>query len=213
MLRFRNIIFSLVFISVVAFCIPSCGAEEIEDQIDIIASEGKIIAVVEGKRKVSVHLGTHETVLWSASEGFLGAVLTDKRFLAITTYPKTWQYFTLRIGESEEAVASISPYLALLVTGNRAIGFDAASSRFIETQIPIRDEIIAAEVEKYVAVVVTSSRAYGLALKTTSFVEFFLRSHETIHSINVTASKAVIQSSDRLLTFEAEAATWKELRL
>ena len=67
----------------------------------------------------------------------------------------------MKLDESEKGVASLSPYIALLVTGDRVIGFDAASKRFITTQLPIHDELLTAKAEKYVAVVITSNRFGG----------------------------------------------------
>jgi hypothetical protein len=152
-------------------------------------------------------------VLWSGSRGYLGAFLTNLHFFVISTTSNAWRALPLRLNESEKGVASLSPYIALLVTGDRAIGFDASSNRFIETQLPIHDELLAAEVEKYVAVVITSSRAFGLAAETSAFTEIRLRIRETIESIKITASKATVRTSDRLLTFEATGSTWNEHRL
>ena len=112
-----------------------------------------------------------------------------------------------------KGVASLSPYIALLVTGDRAIGFDASSNRFIETQLPIRDELIAAETERYVAVVITSSRAFGLAAETSAFNEIVLRKDETVEKLKLTYNKATVRTSDRLLTFESSGTIWKEYRL
>jgi hypothetical protein len=107
----------------------------------------------------------------------------------------------LKLDESEKGIASLSPYIALLVTGDRAIGFDAASNRFIETQLPIHDKLLAAKVKKYVAVVITSSRAFGLAAETSAFSEILLGARETFEAIKITSKKATLRTSDGLLTF------------
>jgi hypothetical protein len=125
-----------------------------------------------------------------------------------------WVHFLpLRSDESGQGVASLSPYIALLVTRDRAVGFDAVSNRFIETRLPVQDELLAAEAEKCVAVVITSSRAFGLATETSAFTEIRLRGRETIETIKLTSSKATVRTSDRLLTFEATGSTWNEYRL
>ena len=213
MLRFRRILTILVCSSILAFTVSSYAEEEIEDLIDIIEAEDKIIAIIEGNKSVSIDLRLNEKVLWNGSRGDLGAILTNLHFLVISTTSNVWRALPLKLSESEKGVASLSPYLALLVTGDRAIGFDAASNRFIETQLPNHDEILVAEAEKYVAVVITSSRVFGLAVKTTAFTEKRLRNRETIESIKITASKATVRTSDRLLTFEANGYTWIEHRL
>ena len=213
MLRCQKCLTILICLSILASTIPSYAEEEIEDLIDIAESKSKIIAIIEGRKTISFDLRTNEKVLWSDSNGYLGAFLTNLRFFVISTSSNAWQALPLKLDESEKGVASLSPYIALLVTGDRAIGFDAASNRFIETQLPIHDELLAAKAEKYVAVVITSSRAFGLATKTLAFVEIPLRIRETIKAIKITSSKATVRTSDRLLTFEVTGSTWKEHRL
>ena len=213
MLRRRKILTILICLSILVSAISSYAEEEIEDLIDIFESNSKIIAIIKGRKTISVNLRRNEKVLWSDSNGYLGAFLTNEHFFVISTSSGAWQALLLRLDESEKGVASLSPYIALLVTGDRAIGFDAASNRFIETRLPIHDELLTVKAEKYVAVVITSSRAFGLAAKTSAFTEIRLRVRETIEAIKITSSKATIRTSDRLLTFEASGSTWNEHRL
>jgi len=213
MLRCRSILSILIFLLIFASTISSYAEEYIEDLIDIAESKRKIIAIIEGKKTITFDLRPNEKVQWSGSNGYLGAFLTNLHFFVISTTSNAWRVLPLKLSESENGVASLSPHIALLVTGDRAIGFDAASNRFIENQLPIHDELLAAKAEKYVAVVITSSRAFGLATETMAFTEIRLRIKETIESIKITASKATVRTSDRLLTFEATGSTWNEHRL
>jgi hypothetical protein len=200
-------------LSIFASTISSYAEEEIEDLIDIAESKGKIIAIIEGRKTITIDLRPNEKVLWSGSKGYLGAFLTDLHFFVISISLDAWQALPLRLDESGKGVASLSPYIALLVTRDRAVGFDATSNRFIETQLPIHDELLAAEAEKYVAVVITSSRAFGLAAESSAFTEIHLRVGETLEAIKLTSSKATVRTSDRLLTFEASGSPWKDHRL
>jgi len=213
MLRCRKFLISIICWSIFASTISSYAEEEIEDLIDIVESKNKIIAIIEGRKTITFDLRPNEKVLWSSSKGYLGAFLTDLHFFVISTSLNAWQALPLRLNESAKGVASLSPYIALLVTRDRAIGFDATSNRFIETQLPIKDELLAAEAERYVAVVITSSRAFGLAAETSAFTEIHLRLRETIEAIKLTYSKVTVRTSDRLLTYEATGSTWKEHRL
>ena len=213
MLHCRKFLISIICLSIFASTISSYAEEEIEDLIDIAESKGKIIAIIEGRKTITFDLRPDEKVLWSGSRGYLGAFLTDQHFFVISTSLNAWQALPLRLDESGKGVASLSEYIALLVTGDRAIGFDATSNRFIETQLPIHDELLAAEAEKYVAVVITSSRAFGLAAKTWAFKQIPLHVRETFEAIKITSSKAVVRTSDRLLTFEARGSRWNEHRL
>ena len=139
--------------------------------------------------------------------------MTDLHYFVISTSLNVWQALPLRLDESGKGVAYLSEYIALLVTKDRAVGFDATSNRFIETLLPIHDELLAAEAERYVAVVITSSRAFGLASESSAFTEIHLRMNEIIKSIKLTFSKVTVRTSDRLLTFEATGSTWNEHRL
>jgi len=213
MLRCRKFLIRIICLSIIASTICSYAEEEIEDLIDIAESNGKIIAILEGRKTITFDLRPNEKVLWSGANGYLGAFLTDSRFFVISISLDAWQALPLRIDESGKSVASLSEYIALLVTKDRAVGFDATSNRFIETQLPMHDELLAAETEKYVAVVITSSRAFGLAAESSAFTEIHLRVGETLEAIKLTSSKATVRTSDRLLTFEASGSPWNEHRL
>ncbi len=213
MLRCRKFLISVICLSIFfASTISSYAEGEIEDLIDIAESKSKIIAIIEGRKTITFDLRPNEKVLWSGSKGYLGAFLTDQHFFVISTSLNSWQALPLGLDETGKGVASLSEYIALLVTKDRAVGFDATSNRFIETQLPIHDELLVAEAERYVAVVITSSRAFGLAAESSAFSEINLRVNESIEEIKLTYSKATVRTSDRLLTFEASGSPWKELR-
>jgi hypothetical protein len=212
MLRCSKFLIGIICLLIFGFTISPYAEEEIEDLIDIAESKGKIIAIIEGGKTITFDLRPDEEVLWSGSRGYLGVFLTDQHFFVISTSLSAWRALPLRLDESGKGVASLSPYIALLVTKNRAVGFDATSNRFVETLLPIHDELLAAEVERYVAVVITSSRAFGLAAESSAFTQIILGIRETIEDIKLTSSKATVRTSDRLLTFETSGSAWKEHR-
>ena len=213
MLRCREFIIGIICLSIFASNISSYAEEEIEDLIDIAESKGKIIAIIEGKKTVTFDLSPKEKVLWSGSKGHLGAFLTDLNLYVISVSSNAWQALPLKLSESRNGDTFLSPHIALLVTKDRAVGFDATSNRFIETQLPLHDELLAAKVERYVAVVITSSRAFGLAANSSAFTEITIGIKETIESLKLTYSKVTFQTSNRILTFEASGSEWKEHRL
>ena len=213
MFRCRTALITLIFFIILSYTISSNAEEVIEDLIDIAESKSKVIAVIEGKRSISVTLRPSEKVLWSDSSGNLGTFLTDSRFFVISTTSGSWHGLRLKLDEPEKAVASLSPFMALLVTGDRAIGYSASTDKFIETRFPLYDEQIAAETGRYIAVVITSGRAYGLGVKSSSFIEVRLGIKETIKEVKVTFNKATVRTSDRLLSFVADGFSWKEHRL
>lgn len=214
MVRYVHLIpIIFIYLAILSFAVSSYAEEEIEDQIDIIESENKIIAIIKGIKGNSFDLRANEKVLWSGSRGNLGAFLTNLNFFVISTTSNSWHVLPLKERKFEQRTASISPYIALLATKYRIIIFNAESNRFIETRIPTHDELLEAEAEKYVSVVITTGRVFGFTLGTSTFIEMPFRIRETFDSMNITASKAVVRTSDRLLTFEAKNSTWREHRL
>lgn len=213
MLGCYKILISIFSIIILSLAISAYAEDEIEDLIDIAESDGKIIAVIEGRKTITYDLKPSEKLLWSGSRGHLGAFLTDRQFFVTSTKSNSWQRLPLRIDEAESGVAVISPYLVLLVTNDRAIAFDAMATNFIEVRLPVKEEVYAAEVEKYVAVVVTTGQVYGLAVRSSGFNEIKLKVNESIDSVKISASKVTITTSDRLLSFQAKNTTWNEYRL
>jgi hypothetical protein len=214
MLRHRSILTFLVCFSILIASPCTYAEQEIEDLVDIYESNREIIAILEGRKSVSTNLRPKEKVLWSNSKGHLGAYLTNRRFLVVSTSSGAWKTLQLEPSSSDNRIAVLSPYIALLVTPRgRALGFDARSNRFIEVRLPLHDELLSVKAERHVAVVVTSSRAFGLAAGASSFIETRLGVRETVEEIRITSSKATIRSSRRLLSFEATASRWNEHRL
>ncbi|VEN72940.1 conserved exported hypothetical protein [Candidatus Desulfarcum epimagneticum] len=209
----RKIPVILICLAALRFALSSHAGEDMEDLIDIVESKSEIIAIIQGKKTVSIDLQTDEKVLWSGSKGDLGAALTPSRFLTISPSSNGWRSLPLKLEESKEASASLSSDIALLSTRNRVAAFDAASSRFVETPIPLHDERIAAKADTHIAVAVTSSRALALATGNSSFSKIRLGLRETIGSIKTASGKAMVRTSDRLLIFEAQRASWNERRL
>jgi hypothetical protein len=204
-----NIIASII----ISLTISAYAEDEIEDLIDIAESDGKIIAVIEGRKTITYNLKPNEMLLWSGSRGHLGVFLTDRHFFVASTKSNSWHILPLRIDETANYVPAISPFLVLLVTNDRAIAFDAMANKFIETKLPLKSEVYAVKIEKHVAVVVTSSRAFGLAVRSSGFNEIKFKINESIEAVNISASKVTITTSNRLLSFQAKRKTWNEHRL
>ena len=72
MLQSRFLFIVIICMPIFSFVISSYAGDEIEDLIDIAESNSKIIAIIEGKKKVTYNLRPNEKVLWSGSRGHLG---------------------------------------------------------------------------------------------------------------------------------------------
>ena len=191
----------------------SYASEEIEDLIDIFESNEEIVAVVDGKTSVAFSLRPNETVQWSSAKGNLGAFLTNRHFFVVSTSSRSWHAMPIRPGKERKRIPVLSPNIALLVDGDRAFGFSAASNRFVRVDLPLYDELVAAKADKYVAVVITSSKAYGFSAGASRFSETRFRGQEVVKDVKITSSKVTIRTSHRILAFRSDNSSWKEHRL
>ena len=76
--------------------------EEVEDLVDIFATDSAFIAVVDGRRNFSEAKGSSETVLWQGAKGEIGAFLTNQRLLAVSVRSGQWNTRALKIIEKKE---------------------------------------------------------------------------------------------------------------
>jgi hypothetical protein len=206
----KQIINILFFFVVFAFSTPCNANEDIENLIDVVESNGKVIAIIEGSQSTSVNLKPEEKILWSDSSGALGAFLTDDRFCVISNSSSTWHKIHLKPGESETAIATMSPNIVLLVSEDRAISYNPSSNNFNEIKLPIYDELISVKAGKRVAVIITSSRIFGLSANSSLFTEVRLKIKESVEQIKVTSKKVTIRTTDRLLSYIENNSKWYE---
>jgi hypothetical protein len=184
-----------------------------EDFVDILKAGNKVHAVVSSGKKHTIDLKPSESIQWMDARGFLGAFLTNLRFVVVSNDSDGWQIAPLKLSESENNVPGLSPALALLTTDTRVIAFDAKYNRFVEKQFPLRDDLLAAEIGDHVAVIVTSSRVFAVASGSPGFAQIHLMLNETIEKIKVSSRRVTIRTPDRLLTFVGRNSTWLTHRL
>ncbi|MHC5074569.1 MAG: hypothetical protein ACYTFE_07070 [Planctomycetota bacterium] len=211
MMHIRAISIIMIFAVVFVCTSPLKGEDEkyIEDLIDVQELDGDIFAIIEGRQKV-FDLPSEEKILWSGSQGYMGAVLTNRRLLVISTSSKTWHEKSLREEETQEASAKLSPYLVLLVTGDRVIGFDDKNNRFFELRRPANEKFIDFAVNRYVAVVVYSRCAFGVTIGSKKFNRIRFQPNEYFETLNLKATSrfATMHTTERLVTFRESDSLW-----
>lgn len=203
----------IAFLILLYLPVSSSAEEEIEDRIYITESNSKLNAVIGSATNLTVRLRPKESVLWQDSVGYLAAVLTNSRLFVVSTTSGSWKEFRLKPKEADNAKVSLSPYIALLTTTDRAVCYDISTNGFFETRIPVRTELIAAEADRYIAVVVTTGKLIGIRKGASSFTDVRLGSGEVVEDVDVTASKVVVRTSDRLLSLVADDSEWMEHKL
>ena len=98
--------------------------EEVEDLVDIFATDSAFIAVVDGKRNFSEAKGSSETILWQGAKGEIGAFLTNERLLAVSVRSGQWNVRSLKIIEKKAPPDMlIAAHLLIMLTGERIVTF------------------------------------------------------------------------------------------
>jgi len=181
--------------------------------LEVQVLDRELLAIdAEGGGQRSARLERGEQVLYTRSQGRVGAVVTDRRLLAVATRSGAWQSARFRKDESPPADVELGDRVALALMATRAVGFDGGSGNLIEASLGPREIVLDHAVGQNVAVVVTDRRALGLSSDRGGFFEIRLRAGEAIESLSALAKHATLQTSQRLLTFRGETAAWEERR-
>ena len=184
------------------------------DLLEIIVLPREILAVdAGGGGQIEERLLSGERVLWTESQGRVGVVLTDQRFLAVSTISASWQSVRHLRGEHMPEGAALGDRVALLLTNKRAIGFDGNTGNLIERSIGPGEPILGSAVGENVAVVVTPRRALGLSPFAGGFFQTPIRVGEQLESVVAQANMVTLTLTHRLLFFRAPTGTWEERNL
>jgi hypothetical protein len=216
-MRFTGrIVLHLLLLPGILLYAPICHGKEgpVEDVIDLHVADRELIAVRQGAAVSREALGLDEAVLWQGSRGYVGAVLTSERLLAVSKTSSGWVELGLRLAEARPADppdVHISERLLLMTTKLRMVGFDSYSNRFAALDFPIHDRLVDTAIDSHVAVVVTSGSAFGLARGVSRFVEAPLRKSERLLAVSASPYTASVRTSRRLLLFKSSGAYWREV--
>ncbi len=188
--------------------------EEVEDLVDIFATDSAFIAVVDGKRNFSEAKGSSETILWQGAKGEIGAFLTNDRLLAASTRSGRWNVRALKVNEKKESPDMlIAAHLLIMLTGERIVAFGTHTGGFFQTRMPIGEPVVAKSSEGRVAAVVTPARAFGFSTYRRGASEIRFQLKENVVSLKTTYNKITLRTSLRLITLKAEDAVWRQFDL
>jgi len=189
-------------------------AEEtpLTDLLEIAFLGRDIVALGGDSGQPSVRLLLDERVLWSGSRGIVAVVITDQRVLAVGSRSSAWQEERYRRGEAAPGDALLGDRLALLTTGQRALGFSGTTGNLIEYRLGPRERVVSVHVGENVGVVVTDRVALGLSPTTGGFFDTDLQLHERIERVDTRSAVATVTTSRRLLVFSASTGVWSERR-
>lgn len=188
--------------------------EEVEDLVDILATKGQFIAVVDGQRNFSEAHRSNEKILWQGAKGEVGAFLTSDRLLAVSVRSGQWNTRNLKINEKKRLPEMlISAHLVVMLTTERIVGFGTHTGGFFQTRMPIGESVVGRAAEGRVAVVVTPSRAFGFSSYRRGVAEIRFQRQEKMVSLKTTYNLIRLRTSQRLITLKSEDAVWRQFDL
>lgn len=186
--------------------------EEVEDLVDLLATDDVFIAIVDGRRSFEEDRRSGEAIQWQGAKGEVGAFLTNQRLLAVSVRSGQWNTRYLKIREKKSTPHMLlSAHLVVMLTDDRIVGFGTLTGGFFQEPLPIRESIIASEAEGRVAAVVTRDRAFGLSSFRRGAAEIRFRLQERFESVKSTYNKITLRTSQRLIAFTAGDAVWRDM--
>jgi hypothetical protein len=167
-----------------------------------------IDATTGGETQEDLELG--ERVLWEATRGRVGAVITDKRLLMVATNSAAWQEVRFRQGEPPPQSVLLGDRVGLVTTPKRAIGFDGGSGNIVESSIGPREVVLQSAVGENVGVILTDRRALGVSPFAGGFFPIPMQLHERTESMVAKANLVTLTTPRRILIFRANTGDWEE---
>jgi len=185
------------------------------ERVDVIAIErdGRDLFAFESVsgRRVTVRLELGEAILYEASRGRIGLVLTDRRALAVSA-GTAWKELRYRLQEGVPETGLIEDRIAVVLTDRRVLGF-VSRGTWVKANLSPGESAVAVRAGVAVGVVVTNRRALGLAVGRDQFVGIDLQVTESIQSVNARDTLVTVRTNRRILAFSAPNGIWSEQKL
>jgi hypothetical protein len=186
----------------------------LEDVLEIVVLERQLLAIdAAGGGQTSVDLQIGEGVIWTGARGRVGVAITERRLLAVAARSAAWQEERWRRTESAPTGALLGDRVALVVTSERALGFNGGSGNLVEYRFGPHEEPVLSRTGANVAVVVTNRNAIGLSPQAGGFFPVDLQLAEEAVDLTARSNLATLRTSRRLLFFRGPSGTWESRRL
>lgn len=222
----RNMhIFLIIFLGLVIFsgfgvCYAEIGLTNLDsgdsddlepddkEYLQVQTLDDKVVVFRNKKPSPPVNLEVGEQVFTIKEEGHMAAVVTDRRFLAISSVSESWLSEPLESGEADSATLEMGEAVVILVTDERFLGFGGTENRFVEVAFRVGENVLAENAGQNFGVVVTSDRAIGFASETGNYTEIALGTGNTFHSLEMAATLALVHTDDNIYVYRASTGAW-----
>lgn len=180
------------------------------ERVDVIAieSDGQDLFAFDSLtgRRTTIRLELGEEILFEASRGRVGLVLTDRRALGVAP-GIAWRELRYRLQESVPEIGLVEDQIAMVVTSRRVLGF-VGRGLWVEEGFSPHESAEAVRAGVAVGVVVTNRRALGLAADRTRFISIDFQVKESVESINARDTLVTVRTNRRILVFSAPNGSW-----
>lgn len=156
--------------------------------------------------QVSLRLDVAEEVLFEASRGRVGVVVTDRRALGVTS-GRDWVELRFRLDEAPVGSILVEDRVALLVSNRRALAFNGQAG-WVEEALTPNEFPTAVRVGAAVGVVTTNRRALAIAPGRRGFASEALQVGESLEEVAAEDTLATIRTERRILVFSAPRGSW-----
>ncbi len=189
---------------------PAQPGVQIEDRVDILQTERRLIAVdAEGRAVSELDLELGEKVVAVGSKGRLGVASTSTRLLGFRSGAPNWVELRYRISESPTERLHLEERVALVALPDRIVALTASSKSWLELVLSPGEHTERVFSDSNLGAVVTSRRAIALSDRT-AFVEIGLSPREQIETVSTSDSSISLVTQRRLLFYRAGSARWVE---
>ena len=198
-----------VFFLALAWTAPVNAQTVTPDLVDVQFVDGEIIGIRDGSRATRSRLQKGERIQWMDARGTVGAVLTNRRFFAVSSTSAGWQEIRLA-GDDGTTYVELGANLLLCVTAKRILAFSGPSGVVSENRLFLRETIVTSGANEHVASVVTDRRAIGFSSGLTEGVESRFGVREQFQSLKTLATIATVRTTERLLVFRNSSGSWAD---
>jgi hypothetical protein len=196
----------------------ACGGAEaqarlgpLDDRVQWHVLARELVAVdSSGGGEHRAPLGVGERVLETWVDGEVGVAQTGRRLIAVSANTGGVHELRFRAGERVVTGPLLGDRVALVVTSERALGFDGGSGNWLEASLGPQERVVATAVANHVAALATDRRALALSPVRGGLFEVPLALQEAPVSLSASGDLATLRTRTRLLVYRASGSRWSE---
>ena len=186
---------------------------EVQDQVDLIEVDRRLIAVGSGGNLFETKLELEERVQRIHSQGLLAVAATSSRILGTTARSSTFKTLRLRIEERRAPPSDfwLEDSVAVVLLQHRVVALASTSASWASVELGTHETVERVDTDKNLAVVLTDWRALGFAPESGGFVSINITPKEIVERISVEDSSVTLVTDRRVLVFQAGAPGWSDI--